>query len=1304
MTKLSARVSILLLVALTSLPKMFAADSLSKNSRINPDDTYVTFDETTTRQASFNLSEVESALPGITSRKQRSSTRESKFHIEEGYDVNGNLVLDIAFVSSAPAYKSVTSEARFSGGKVEFFDSTGAPAHSKFSAAQYASALSAVSGVSLSQGPAIQDIQAYAKATSATIVGDMPPADGPGSVTLRMLNRASSSGSFTKTFVRSSDGWILSQLTVSRPIANGSTSIVTSFSNVQWHQNAEKNAVRKSTGAGHRARALPRYTSSAGTTRTSHPANRTPQTATPSSCTTTVTKLGGSQNVVFQHGLLGSSCSWTNSTYPMTTELNSLLSFGTEIVPSLDSTDSLASQTSALISQLQTTGGSHYVLIGHSQGGLISRSAAQYFQTNSLSTVTGVITVDTPNQGAALVENSIGGAATKLGNYLSESTDAIESVFDCYDDDGDYGPFCTVGCGDPNGGALVCGLMLAGSGDSNIISDAIDAAGIYVLNTAVPATIDLEPGSAFLTTLNSYSENFVRVGIVSNSEYTSDGPFLPEHMGGDLIGGTGLGQDTVEILTDADYLLNLVIASIEECEDDPDCDDCDDFYSEQCYNDDAYIDAYAAIDSYLFVPDQYWDPLPIPNECVTCDFSDGVVNGQSQYYPPESTVAQYVIYGNGTGADTHFGSTKSAFVAEALVAALERYFFVPALGCTYTLSPTSVTEAASGGTGTFTVTTASGCAWSVVSSASWLTFTPASGTGSGTITYTIAANTGGSRVGSLTVAGIAVFSVMQDAPSTETLTVTVSGSGGTVSSSPTGISCPGTCSASFAYGTKVTLSPLTDLGYKFAGWSGNGTGFCRDSHDCTITMSSTYSVTATFTAEPPQTLSVSISGSGTVASSPSGISCPGACSASFVYGTIVTLSSTPGSGYSLAGWGGACSGNTVCTPAATAAESITAGFQTPYPGVITTVAGDGTNGYSGDGGKATLADLYYPEGVTVDNAGDIYIMDSYNQCVRKVTASTGDISDVAGVCGNANAGFSGDGGPATSAKMWYPHGVALDAAGNIYIADTDNDRVRVVNTETNAVTIAGVVIQPGDIATVAGDGTSGFSGDTGKAIDAELYWPQSVAVDSNGNIYIADFFNDRIRKVTASTGDISTVAGDGTSGFSGDGGAATSAELDVPFGVAVDKAGNIYIGDYGNNRIRAVNAGTKAVTIAGVAIQPGDIATVAGNGTQSYSGDGGPAISAELDLPTGVALDSSGNIYLADTINNRIREVAASTGIITTVAGDGYSKERGGGGYSGDGGPATNAELYQPYGVALDSAGNIYIADEDNSRIRLVKP
>ncbi len=371
---------------------------------------------------------------------------------------------------------------------------------------------------------------------------------------------------------------------------------------------------------------------------------------------------------------------------------------------------------------------------------------------------------------------------------------------------------------------------------------------------------------------------------------------------------------------------------------------------------------------------------------------------------------------------------------------------------------------------------------------------------------------------------------------------------------------------------------------------------------------------------------------------------------------------------------GATSGNVVVTVNGSATPSTQSFNVTvialPGTGIINTVAGSGTYGYSGDNGQATSAALgVIYSGVAFDAVGNIYIADSGNNRIRKVTASTGIITTVAG---NGTSGYSGDGGQATSAMLSGPEGLALDSAGNIYIADTGNNRIRKVTASTGIIT------------TVAGNGASGYSGDGGQATSASLYYPYSVAFDAAGNLYIADEQNHRIRKVTASTGVITTVAGNGTAGYSGDGGQATSAELNFRWGLALDSAGNLYIADCMNNRIRKVTASTGIIT------------TMAGNGTAGYSGDGGQATSAELYYPAGLALDSAGNLYIADDTNNRIRRVTASAGIITTVAGNGTA------GYSGDGGQATSAELYYPSGLALDSAGNIYIADTMNHRIRVV--
>lgn len=271
--------------------------------------------------------------------------------------------------------------------------------------------------------------------------------------------------------------------------------------------------------------------------------------------------------------------------------------------------------------------------------------------------------------------------------------------------------------------------------------------------------------------------------------------------------------------------------------------------------------------------------------------------------------------------------------------------------------------------------------------------------------------------------------------------------------------------------------------------------------------------------------------------------------------------------------------------------------------------------------------------------------------------------------GNGTGGFAGDGGPAINAELNYPQGVAVDSAGNVYIADTANDRIR-------------KVAKDGTISTFAGNGLSGFGGDGGPATSAGVGGPVGVAVDSSGNLYISAIGDERVRKVTVD-GTISTVAGNGTTGFGGDGGPATSANLFDPSGIAVDDTGNIYIADLWNQRIRKV-------TIDGV------ISTVAGNGTAGFSGDGGPATSASLNLPVSVAADTSGNLYIADSANQRIRKVAPD-GTISTFAGNGTE------GFGGDGSPATSAELNNPYGVAVDANGNVYIANLIGS-IRKVAP
>ena len=262
------------------------------------------------------------------------------------------------------------------------------------------------------------------------------------------------------------------------------------------------------------------------------------------------------------------------------------------------------------------------------------------------------------------------------------------------------------------------------------------------------------------------------------------------------------------------------------------------------------------------------------------------------------------------------------------------------------------------------------------------------------------------------------------------------------------------------------------------------------------------------------------------------------------------------------------------------------------------------------------------------------------------------------------------GGAAPGAQLSSPVGIAVDGSGNLFIADTYNNRIRQVSAATGVIT------------TVAGNGTRGFSGDGGAATNAQLNVPSGVAVDGSGNLFIADTNSHRIRKVSAATGVITTLAGNGTQGFGGDWGAATSALLYGPVGIAVDGSGNVFVADRLNSRIRKVSAATGVIT------------TVAGNGTRGFSGDGRAATDAQLNVPSGVAVDGSGNLFIADTNSHRIRKVSAATGVMTTLAVNSVL------GFSGDGGAATGAQLYDPFDVAVDGRGSVFIADFGNHRIR----
>lgn len=339
-------------------------------------------------------------------------------------------------------------------------------------------------------------------------------------------------------------------------------------------------------------------------------------------------------------------------------------------------------------------------------------------------------------------------------------------------------------------------------------------------------------------------------------------------------------------------------------------------------------------------------------------------------------------------------------------------------------------------------------------------------------------------------------------------------------------------------------------------------------------------------------------------------------------------------------------------------------FKVSPAGDATVFAGGGSFAFSGDNGPAVAASLNQPGGVALDRDGNLIIADTANNRIRRVTPA-GTITTIAG---NGATATSGDNGPAVLASLNSPGSVAFDPAGNLYFTQSSDSRIRTVSAA-------------GTIRTIAGGARSGFSGDGGPAAAAALAGPRGLAFDAAGNLYFCDAGNRRIRKITPA-GVISTVAGNSSSGFSGNGGPALSASLSFPVGLAVDRTGNLYIADQTGQRVRKV-------------APDGIITTAAGNGIQGFSGDGGPAASASLAFPVGVAVDASGNLFIAEQTNNRVRKVSPS-GTITTVAGNGLP------GYSGDGGPATAATIYNVNSVALDSSGSLYIADTLNNRIRKV--
>jgi sugar lactone lactonase YvrE len=336
-------------------------------------------------------------------------------------------------------------------------------------------------------------------------------------------------------------------------------------------------------------------------------------------------------------------------------------------------------------------------------------------------------------------------------------------------------------------------------------------------------------------------------------------------------------------------------------------------------------------------------------------------------------------------------------------------------------------------------------------------------------------------------------------------------------------------------------------------------------------------------------------------------------------------------------------------------------------GIICSVAGTGERGYTGDGGAATAATLSEPFMCVLDAHGNVYEAEAMNHCIRRLDAVTGVITTVAGT---GQEGDSGDGGPAVQAAMNQPYSLDIDAAGNLYIVDRLNAVIRRLDAATGVIT------------TIAGTGEPGYSGDGGPGTLAQLHEPNDCFLDGRGGLLIADVQDQRIRRLELATGMITTFAGSGEGARTGDGRPATEAGIFGARAVCMDHLGNTYICERGGNGLRKVDA-------------HGIITTFAGTGERGYSGDGGPALAATWGAPKALRCDTQGNVLVVDTENHAIRRIEAASGVVTTIAGG----QLGG---HGDNGPATAAGLDRPHGCCVDAQGNLYIADSNNHRVRVV--
>jgi sugar lactone lactonase YvrE len=564
-------------------------------------------------------------------------------------------------------------------------------------------------------------------------------------------------------------------------------------------------------------------------------------------------------------------------------------------------------------------------------------------------------------------------------------------------------------------------------------------------------------------------------------------------------------------------------------------------------------------------------------------------------------------------------------------------FTIQGAPCTYSLSPASGSFNASGGTGNVSVVAGNGCAWTASSSAGWITVSSGgTGSGNGTVTYQVAANTvTASRTATLTIAGQTHTVTQAGVPACE---YTVSPASESV---PSGggsrrITISTASGCNWTATTSATWISIT------AGASGSGNG----SVEYTVAANPTSTARTGTISVAGRSVSVSQAGASAV-SSLTVISTFAGTDWAFPRRPQPALEAPLGQ---VAGAYADGSGNLFiadpdnCIVAKVAAD-----------GTLSIVAGNGFCWFSGDGGQATDASLWDVSDVQADSSGTLYIADKRNHRIRKVDPN-GIITTIAGT---GTAADSGDGGRAIAAGLDTPYKLALDRRDNTIYVST-RTRVRKIAPD-------------GTISTYAGNGEQKFAGDGGAATAASLSSPGGVAVDAAGNVYIADWVDNRVRRVDAATGVISTYAGNGNRDFTGDGGPAVDAALKNPEGLSIDEQGNLYIADMNNRRVRKVDV-------------KGFISTIAGDGTLEFKGDGGPATAAGLFWPQAVAADRSGAVFIGDTSNFRLRRVGAD-GIIQTVAGNGKYR-------ANDAGTAASAAFFlEPEGLAVDQARNTYVAD-----------